>query len=162
LMSALRNAINAYAADGAEPDAVLARVGRLVDVARDGRFATVLCGTIDLPTGQVVIANAGHPPPLLITAERCEAIPTVVGPPVGVGHHYTPVQVTMPGGATLLAYTDGLIERRGEPISAGLARLCAAAEGGGPLEEVLDGIFAALIPSGPHDDTAAVGIRWHG
>jgi hypothetical protein len=164
LMSSLRNAIDAYATDRIPPEEVLAKLARLVDVGRDGRFATVVCGTIDTRTGETWVANAGHPPPLIVHGDRCELVHTAVGPPVGVGdgHRYRSVPVMLPAGSTLLAYTDGLVERRGEPLSAGLERLCHAARGGVPLDELVDGVIVALVPGEPDDDIATLAIRWRG
>ncbi|HTX01831.1 MAG TPA: SpoIIE family protein phosphatase, partial [Acidimicrobiales bacterium] len=83
LMSMLRNAIKAFASQGDEPDVVLARLARMVDVGRDGRFATVLCGRIDTSTGEVALANAGHLRPLLIENGSGEFVSTELGPPIG-------------------------------------------------------------------------------
>jgi serine phosphatase RsbU (regulator of sigma subunit) len=163
LMASLRNAITAYATDGDAPGAVLSKIGRLVDVARDGRFATVVCGTIDLPTGRVTLANAGHPRPVLVGADHCGLVTGTVGPPVGVGPGgYPTATVDLRPGDTLLAYTDGLIERRGESLAAGLDRICGAAHYETPLERLLDDVIAELVPDGPPDDIAALGMRWQG
>jgi serine phosphatase RsbU (regulator of sigma subunit) len=162
LMSSLRNAINAYAVDGDPPNTVLAKVNRLVDLPRDGRFATVLCGTINAATGDVVLANAGHLEPVLVSGDHAEPVSAPPGPPVGVGRdEYQSVRCVLHPGDTLLAYTDGLIERRDEPLSAGLARLCLSAGRRAPLRQLVDDVVADLVPSGPSDDIAVLGIRWH-
>jgi hypothetical protein len=64
--------------------------------------------------------------------------------------------------ATLLAFTDGAVERRGEAIDTGLDRLRAAAADAGtrPLEGMLDDVLAALADDGKKDDTVLLGIRW--
>jgi hypothetical protein len=71
--------------------------------------------------------------------------------------------VEIPGGATLVAYTDGLIERRDQPIDVGLARLAAVGatvDMASPLGEVLDRMIAIMLPDGPVDDTAMLAVRW--
>jgi hypothetical protein len=162
LMSSLRNAINAYAVDGDPPSAVLAKVNRLVDLGRDGRFATVLCGTINAATGEVVLANAGHLEPVLVSGDHAKPVSASPGPPIGVGRDdYQSVRFVLQPGDTLLAYTDGLIERRHEPLSAGLARLCVSASRRAPLRQLVDDVVSDLVPSGPSDDIAVLGIRWH-
>ena len=160
LMSALRNAIDAYARDADPPGEVLAKVSRLIDVARDGRFATVVCGTIDLDSRAVVMANAGHPTPVLVDRDGGTLLHGPVGAPLGIGEVYVEQRFVLPADAVLLAYTDGLIERRGESITAGLERLCATVEYGERLDPMLDHLLAAIIPAGPSDDVAVLGIRW--
>ena len=54
------------------------------------------------------------------------------------------------------------IERRGEPVSLGQARLLAAVRADGSLDQMLDSVLAELIPSGPSDDVALLGMRWLG
>jgi serine phosphatase RsbU (regulator of sigma subunit) len=160
MMGALRNAINAYALDGHDPETVLTKVSRIVDVVEGGRFATVLCGVLDLTTGVATIANAGHPNPILVGPEHSEVIWTQPGAPVGVGDTFPMVSVAMSPGTTLLAYTDGLVERRGHSISSGIDRLREAARSDESLDRMLDKVLSDLIPSGPSDDVALLGMRW--
>jgi hypothetical protein len=70
------------------------------------------------------------------------------------------VTVAVPPHGTLLAYTDGLYERRGESPDVGLARLRGAAVGNGSLDELLDGMLGVLTPAGCDDDTAILAVRW--
>jgi serine phosphatase RsbU (regulator of sigma subunit) len=160
-MAALRYAIRAYAAQGDRPEVILSKLARLINIVRDGHFATVLCGLVNVAERQVTFANAGHPNPLLIDGARAEFVATRVGPPVGVATtEFESVVVTVPPNGTLLAYTDGLFERRGESPDAGLARLRSAATGRHSLEELLDGLLRVLNPDGGHDDTAILAMRW--
>jgi serine phosphatase RsbU (regulator of sigma subunit) len=73
---------------------------------------------------------------------------------------YTAVSVQVPPNATLLAYTDGLFERRGESPDVGLARLRGAAIGYDSLDQLLDGMLRALTPDGCDDDTAILAVKW--
>jgi len=163
MMASLRYAIRAYAAQGDAPSDLLTKLSRLASIGRDGHFATVLCGTVDVDERRVTFANAGHPRPLVITSSGAEFVATPVGVPIGVvrGSEYLDVTATMPPGATLLLYTDGLVERRGEPIDVGLERLRQAAQGhDGSFEALLTDILHEAIPEGSDDDTAILGLRW--
>ena len=128
-MAALRFAIRAYVAQGDGPGAVLSKLSSIVNVSEDGNFATALCATVDLSNHTMTCANAGHPQPLLVTQEAATFVTTEIGLPVGVRRETTYCETTtsLPPRGTLLFYTDGLIERRGESLDVGLARLAAAA-----------------------------------
>jgi hypothetical protein len=66
--------------------------------------------------------------------------------------------VDLPVGATVLLYTDGLIERRGEDLDEGIARLCAVLGEVGrlPLENVCDEVLQRMLPAGGADDDVAL------
>ncbi len=161
LMAELRFSIKAYAAEDPQPAVVLNRLGRSIDIGDTDHFATVLCGLFDTASGTITLANAGHPEPVLVTEGRAGLMATHVGPPIGVGHRrYEPVDVMVEKGATLLAYTDGLVERRGENIADGFERLCTASTRAGQLDDLLDDILHALVPGGSSDDVVVLGIRW--
>ncbi len=160
-MASLRYSIRAYVAQGDAPEIILSKLTKLINVVRDGHFATVLCGLVDVQEHSVTLANAGHPNPLLISGSSAEFVATNVGPPVGVAAAtYTSVGVKVQPNGTLLAFTDGLFERRGESPDVGLARLRGAAIGYDSLEELLDGMLHALTPEGCDDDTAILAVRW--
>lgn len=110
------------------------------------------------------MANAGHPSPVLVDGRRCTTVDAPAGVPVGVRSEaqYETVTVPLPAGVTLLVFTDGLVERRGETLDAGLDRLCASADGGLPLDEMLGRLLADLTPDGSEDDVAILGLRWGG
>jgi serine phosphatase RsbU (regulator of sigma subunit) len=163
MMASLRYSARAYAADGHSPATILAKLSMLANIARDGHFATVLCAALDVASGRVRVANAGHPAPLLIGPTGAEFIQTDIGVPVGVGGEptYAEVTFTFPRGSTLLLYTDGAIERRREPLDAGLQRLeDVSSRAQGSLEEVLDAIVSGVLADGAEDDTAMLGVRW--
>jgi serine phosphatase RsbU (regulator of sigma subunit) len=163
-MAELRYAVRAYAAQGDSPDAILTKVSRLFKVGRDGYFATAVCGAIDLPARRASIANAGHPDLLLVTPSEALFVTNEIGTPLGVveGEPYSSVSMTIPARATLLAYTDGLVERRGENLDVGRERLraAAAADTSGSIDDMLTRILDQAIPSGSADDTAILGFRW--
>jgi hypothetical protein len=163
VMASLRFAIRAFASQGDSPPAILAKLTPLVDVDHDDHFATVLCAVVDVAAHTATIANAGHPNPLLLHGEAVDFVDTSVGVPIGVTRSavYESVSVSVPPYATLVAFTDGLFERRGETIDDGLERLRRAARGGErSLEELLTEIVRIQESDDVHDDVAILGVRW--
>jgi GAF domain-containing protein len=165
-MASLRYGIRAYALEGHPPSAILTRLGRLLDIRDDGHFATVLCGLVEPARRRVTIANAGHLDPLLVGNRGATAVTTRRAPPIGVAMDstYPEVSLELAVGTTLLAFTDGLVERRGEHLDEGLQRLAAAAaaRAGEELPELLDAILRELVPGGAEDDTAMLALRLTG
>lgn len=168
-MAALHYAIRAYAAEGHPPDTIVEKLGRLVTLERDGHFATVLCGHVDVGRRQVSVVDAGHLAPLVVTGDTAYYPPLSVGVPVGVagprtsGRPYQTVTFEVPPGATLLAFTDGLVERRTEGLDAGLDRLRAVAlRSEGSLDDLVGNVVDELVGNDVGDDTAVLGVRWQG
>lgn len=163
LMASLRFTVRTYALEGYPPGAVLERCARILDF-NPGEFATVLCGLIDLKDGQLSIANAGHMPPVLLDASGASFISVPPGPPIGVSAqpNYPTMAIPLPLTGTLIGYTDGLIERRGENIDVGLERLRNAAQASDGLDvgDLLDGLLAQLAARGAADDIALIALRW--
>src|SRR5262249_37053010 len=110
-MASLRFAIRAYAAQHDSPGTILTKLSTLVNVGRDGQFATTLCAVVDLKKRTLTCANAGHPEPLLIAGPDAQFVATTVGLPIGVreGATYEERTHSLPARGTLLMYTDGLI-----------------------------------------------------
>ena len=162
-MAQLRFAIHAYAAQNDPPAVILSKLSRLVNVNTSGQIATILCALVDVDRHHVTVTSAGHLPPLLMSNGGGTFIHGEVGVPIGVrsGVRYTSTGVDAPPAATLLAFTDGLVERRGETIDTGLERLERAAVGQeGDLDELLDRLITDLRSDGGDDDTAIAGLRW--
>jgi serine phosphatase RsbU (regulator of sigma subunit) len=162
-MAALRFAIQAYAAQNDPPDAILSKLSRLVNVNRTGQLATILCALVDVEAHKLTVTSAGHLPPLLISDGTGTFVTSEVGVPIGVrsGARYSSTSIDTPPAATLLAFTDGLVERRGESIDAGLARLQRAASSNHVgLDELLGRLIDDLRFDGGDDDTAIAALRW--
>jgi hypothetical protein len=162
-MAALRFAIHAYAAQDDPPDAILTKLSKLVNVGRSGQLATILCALVDVEAHRLTVTSAGHLPPLLISDGTGTFVQSEVGVPIGVraGATYTSTSVDTPPAATLLAFTDGLVERRGESIDEGLARLRRAATGNHVgLDELVGRLIEDLRLDGGEDDTAIAALRW--
>ena len=124
-MGQLRTMLATLAYSGTAPDVVLTRAAEQAEELIDLQLATVLVAIYDPAHRRLTVASAGHPPPLLAPIEAEPAFVNVQpGPPLGLGTAvYRAVTVEVPGGATLVLYTDGLIEERGEAIDEGLERL---------------------------------------
>jgi serine phosphatase RsbU (regulator of sigma subunit) len=161
-MAALRFAVHAFVSEGHDPGEVLDRLTALLSVERDGQFATILCGVFDVEGRTISIANAGHLPPLLVTDE-VRYLGADGGPPIGVTHTklYSTVTVPVPDDAVLIAFTDGLVERRGEPLDEGLERLRSAIEPRSSVDEVFERIVPEFAADSS-DDIAILGVQWPG
>jgi len=110
--------------------------------------------------------NAGHPPPLLLGPRHdARFVEETRGMPLGVTDdpRYEAVLVDLEPGSTLVIYTDGLVEERGESIDLGLGRLKAAAEAA-PSEAapLVDRIVGSLVSGEPDDDVAVLAVRLSG
>lgn len=164
VMASLRFAIRGFVSEGHSPAAVLTSTSRLLDLRTDRHFATVLCGSADLRARELTFASAGHLLPLLVTDGSVAMADGIVGPPIGVapGSDYSSVTIPLPHVGMLLFFTDGLVERRGEDLDQGLARLVAAVstDGHGGVADQLDALIRRLVPEQASDDTAVVGVRW--
>ncbi len=127
LMGQARSAIRAYAVAGQSPSQVLSSIDRLFDALAEERVVTAVVGTINLSTGSVHLANAGHPPPLILKADGTPAYTNAQGSlliAAGLGDSPRPVEeFVLAPGDWLIMYSDGLVERRGELLSAGMDRL---------------------------------------
>ncbi len=162
-MASLRFAVLAYAAEGYGPAEVLAKLSHFAGEDWRGHFATVLCARLEVAEHRVTVASAGHLPPLVLSGAGADYLPLRVGVPIGAGAStYEQVTVAVPTQATLIAFTDGLVERRGEVLDAGLARLrSVAAEASPSLEDLLTTLVTELSVEGGHeDDTAILAVRW--
>jgi serine phosphatase RsbU (regulator of sigma subunit) len=162
IMARLRFTIRAYLFEGHAPDVVLAMCSRQLDIALDGHVATALVGVGDLTTGELKLANAGHMAPLLVEGSTPIYVSTDVGPLLGLGpSSYALTTIEMPPGATLLAFTDGLVERREENLDVGFARLSeAVAHSASDLDSWLSGIVSAMGHPGADDDIAILALQW--
>jgi hypothetical protein len=128
VMGRIRSALRAYTLLELPPDEVLRLVDRKVKHFEIGTIATVACAVADPPFDTLTVALAGHPPPVVaVPGEPAELAVVEAAPPVGSGWTRGPVPAVLPiaPGAVVAFYTDGLIERRGEPIDVGLERLRA-------------------------------------
>jgi PAS domain S-box-containing protein len=154
-MAKMRHAARAFACEDPDPGVVVRRLDNFFQhLQRGDEIVTTCVGLLDTATHTLELASAGHPPPLLLEPGGHRFVDLDVGPPLGFstdahGGHTT---IPFPVGATLLLYTDGLVERRGEAIQDGLDRLARAAAAV-ELDDVVatrDAVIASCI--GLRDD----------
>ena len=124
-MGQLRMALRAYALQDPSPVSVMSGVHQLVSQLPMAEMVTLMYLVFDPATRMLRFTNAGHPPALVIDNGTCVYLEDGLAPPVGVTAYaeYTEVSQELSSGATLLLYTDGLVERRGVSIQDGLDRL---------------------------------------
>ncbi|MGW0119967.1 PP2C family protein-serine/threonine phosphatase [Streptomyces sp. NPDC003327] len=161
-MNAYRSALREVAATDLPPHRVLRHLDAVV--AEDGarRPATCLLVRIDPARGAATFASAGHLPPAVFGPDgSAELVDLPVGPPLGTGvGGYEPTTRPLAEDETLLLFTDGLVERRGEDIDDSLARLAGLrlAPGSGP-DRVVDEVLHRLGAHGAEDDVAVLAAR---
>jgi anti-sigma regulatory factor (Ser/Thr protein kinase) len=162
-MGKLRNAFRAYALTEGEPAAVMTRVNRLVTGAEEDVMATALLLVLDRETRELTYASAGHPPPLVLDGDGVRFLEEGRSVPVGAAEltQFREGRATLSPGATVLLYTDGLIERRDVPLERRLEQLATAAQvANRDLERLCDGVLAGVLGAAdPADDVALLAIR---
>lgn len=163
-MSELRTATLMAGLIEQDATAILGHVHRYAQHLLPGMFATALLTLYEPASGRLSWARAGHPPPLVVRrGGRASWLEGRAGPPVGVGAGRTPFhEADLGPGDTLVMLTDGLVERRSEPITDGLERLRAALEGCDRLDlaDMWGVATHACLPGGePADDVCMVLVR---
>jgi serine phosphatase RsbU (regulator of sigma subunit) len=166
VMGLLRSALSAASrvADGpARALEVLGLYARSVDGAEN---TTAVQTSVDWDTRTLTYSSAGHPPPALLRTDgTVEFLDRATDPPLGARpeHMARPeATATFAEGDTLVLYTDGLIERRGEDIDRGLARLAdsLSRQAAADPERLADTVLLDMLPAGgATDDTALVIVR---
>jgi serine phosphatase RsbU (regulator of sigma subunit) len=153
---------------GGTPAEVLGRVDRAVDGLALDTMATALVARLETDGGggtRLRWANAGHPPAILMGAEG--EVTLLDGKPADLLLGVSPEciredhVVDLDPGATVLLYTDGLVERRDRDIDAGTEELVALLQeiAGLPLEELCDRVLERLFLPDAHDDVAVLALR---
>jgi serine phosphatase RsbU (regulator of sigma subunit)/anti-sigma regulatory factor (Ser/Thr protein kinase) len=161
LMAQVRTALRAYALEGHAPATVAERLNDLMIQLEPDRTATLIYLSMDHETDEVAGVSAGHLPPLLIRSDgTCDFHLFASGPPLGATRtaRYREVTFDLPTDSTLVLYTDGLIERRGESIEVGMERLRDAVHLEDPMPRPLsDRLLDRLAdPVGQEDDDIAI------
>ena len=129
-MGQLRSALRAYALDGHAPGSLLERLNAFQIGLRNRGMTTVMLVSVDVAGQRLTYAKAGHPPALMVDASGATRwLDEVQGVPLGAvdDARYQEAEMELSAGATLVLYTDGLVELRGETLDRGFARLQAAA-----------------------------------
>lgn len=164
-MGQLRTALTAFAHYGDRPGEVLARLDAFIASTEVTDFVTVCYGVLDPTTGVFEYASAGHPPILLLPPDGSPRwLSDALSPPLsGDERQLRPqAKLVLEPGSLLVLFSDGLIERRGEPLTEGLERMMAAgaAVAGLPAGEVCDQLVAMLGAEDVEDDIAVLAVRF--
>jgi hypothetical protein len=173
-MGRLRSSLRAYAVmEGEDPVAVLSDLELLLRTTEPARSATALFGYAEPGRRRLVLAGAGHCPPLLIGDQRVEFVETSLSAPLGMlGCWEAPsVELEPEAGETLVMYTDGLLHRTGESMDRAFARLrsvaLSAAEAvredpGGLADHILRGILPDGLDEDPDspEDVVLLAVRF--
>jgi hypothetical protein len=158
-MGRLRASLRAYAVmEGEDPVAVLSDLELLMRVTEPARAATALFAYAEPARRRLVLAGAGHAPPLIIGDHRTTFVETTLSAPLGMLSCWEApsVELSPAPGETVLLYTDGLLRRTGDPVDRAFARLHAAASGvpradRADPDAVVDHVLRTLLPDGPDD-----------
>ena len=170
-MGHLRGLLRACAWDAGEgdPGEILGRVDRLVQGLHVAPMATMVYGRAERPATagepwRLQLANAGHPPlALRLPDGRVQLLDGVTGLLIGVDATYRRVSraIEVPAGSTLVAYTDGLIERPGEDLDTGIANLVQRLTDA-PVDDDPAALCVHAVGPDPdrRDDVAVIALRF--
>jgi len=127
---------------------------------------TVFCGVLDYESGHLTYCSAGHPPGILVLPDGTtillnegRSIPLAVRP----GRERPQGECTIPARATLLLYTDGLVERRRRPLSTGIDQAGETVQEGRnvAIDDLATQVMTRLAPTGGYDDDVALLLYRH-
>jgi hypothetical protein len=157
-MASVRFGLRALALTEPEPEVVLERLNQVVTVFESDVLITALYGVLDPNARTWTYASAGHVPAVLRSPDgTTRLLDEASDPPLGVARSFRTRQVALPEAATLVLYTDGLVERRTRPITDGLARLEQACHDAPPgAESLCDHVLDALLGDRSNEDDVAL------
>jgi anti-sigma regulatory factor (Ser/Thr protein kinase) len=164
-MGQLRAALGVAALQATDASSAVGILDRYAKHVPGARCATVAFALLDTEAETMSYLCAGHPPPLLVTPDgQVEYLENGGSWPLGIEtaeRRVPAATAALPGGSLLLLYTDGLVERRGEPLEAGLERLRSVMRENWslPLRRLKQAIFGALVDDAAADDVALVATR---
>ncbi|BBX44801.1 SpoIIE family protein phosphatase [Mycobacterium cookii] len=161
VMGQLRSACRALLLEKSSPRAVLAGLDRFAARLPGAGCTTAFCAVLTLATGELVYSSAGHPPAIIVHADGTtgmldggQGFPLTVRP----NQPRPEAHATMAPRSTLLLYTDGLVERRGNSIEDGMARAAGLVGNGrsSELDDVANKLMSELEPTGGYPDDVAI------
>ena len=162
VMGRMRSALRSYALEFQDTAGVLRKLDQKMQYFEGDVMATVSYAVLDPASGQLRISSAGHFPPVIAAPGEHGALAEIaVDAPIGVADipRRQVTTLALAPGAVLCFFTDGLVERRNEPIDDGITRLCEIMSSG-PPENVCISVMRALVGSRrPGDDIALLVLR---
>jgi serine phosphatase RsbU (regulator of sigma subunit) len=164
VMGQLRSAGRALLLESQSPAHVLQALDRFAALVPGAAVSTVFCAVVDRDRKTLRYSSAGHPPAILVHADGTSRLLEEAGSlPLAVldGHVRPEAEVVLPDGATLLLYTDGLVERRNEAIDEGTARAVDVLREARGLQapQLAEVLTARLLADAPDDDVAFLVYR---
>ena len=165
LTETVRTAVRTAALVEPSPAFILTRVNRLLaDEERDSEFVTAFLAVLEPSGGRLVMATAGHPPPLICGRDDCGPLCPPVGPPLGTFEwQYAENATLLAHGDVTLLYTDGLTEarRRTELFGQGRVQETAVKLRHESCQRVVEGLRDAALEFGGrfHDDVLIMALR---
>nr|WP_242514104.1 SpoIIE family protein phosphatase [Streptomyces leeuwenhoekii] len=166
VMGQLRSACRALLLQDPSPAHTLMALDRFAADVPGAKCTTVFCGVLDPGTGHLIYSSAGHPPGILThpdgttsLLEEGRSVPLAVQP----GRPRPEGSCTVPARATLLLYTDGLVERRRRPLTAGIDQASEAVQAGreATVDDLATEVMTRLAPVGGYDDDVALLLYRH-
>ncbi|WP_438696061.1 SpoIIE family protein phosphatase [Streptomyces alkaliphilus] len=166
VMGQLRSACRALLLQDAGPAQTLMALDRFAAGIPGATCTTVFCGVLTPETGRLVYSSAGHPPGILARADGTTSLldegrsaPLAVRP----GAERPEAECLVPARATLLLYTDGLVERRRRPLTTGIDQAGEAVQDGRDVavDDLATRLMERLAPTGGYDDDVALLLYRH-
>ncbi|MFE2052824.1 SpoIIE family protein phosphatase [Streptomyces sp. NPDC059459] len=166
VMGQLRSACRALLLQDSSPAQTLMALDHFAAGVPGAMCTTVFCGVLDPETGSLTYSSAGHPPGILthpdgavVLLDEGRSVPLAVRP----GRERPEGTCTVPARATLLLYTDGLVERRRRPLTAGIDQAGEAVQAGRDVavDDLATHVMSQLAPSGGYDDDVALLLYRH-
>jgi len=166
VMGQLRSACRALLLQDASASQALTAMDRFASSVPGAECATVFCGILDPATGSLRYSSAAHPPGIVVhpdgnvvLLDGARSLPLAIRQDAG----RTDADYVLPPRSTLLLYTDGLVERRGQPLTGGITAAGAAVheDDGASLEELASQLMTGLAPAGGYEDDVALVLYHH-
>lgn len=152
VMGQLRTAVRVFATLDLDLADLLDRLDNLVGDLDDGLLATCGLATFDPFSRLLSYASAGHPPLMVGPRHQLTPVTTPADPPLGVtGQPHTQYDRVLAPGEQVVLYTDGLVERHGHDVDAGLLVLRETLSRAGDDAEAADAAIALIGPTAQDD-----------
>ncbi|SEQ91105.1 anti-anti-sigma factor [Lentzea xinjiangensis] len=162
VMGQLRSALTGYLLEGHSPAESLRRLATFALRVNGAAGSTCACLVFDWDAGELCWASAGHPSPVVVDGAGARPLTEKIGPVLGAETSSVPQHsAPLPPGASVVLYTDGLVERRGEVVDEGVRRLTATVGAAARLTPaaLVQQIVDTMLPDGQSDDVALVVAR---
>jgi anti-sigma regulatory factor (Ser/Thr protein kinase)/putative methionine-R-sulfoxide reductase with GAF domain len=158
LMGQVRFALRAYALEGHSPGRTLELVDRYVQTMGEHPMATAAYAVFDGETGDLRLATAGHPPPIVVGPQRATVIDAEPCAPLGAFPYGScpEHELTLGSDEMIVLYTDGLVERRGQALTTGMQELLDLVKPADSAEQACRNAMEGLLPPEGLDDDLAL------